>query len=479
MRRVHRCSYRSHLVTYAALAILIIGGITGCKENNDTYAVECSTDNSINTPSFTNKLPILHYNISGYSYGETGRNNKGRHAVVDRLLCEISKRRPMLISLNEACEEQVDYLKRKLEALEVDVASSFVGVQRRQSALGWCKDPYKLTAAGNAILVLGDWRVGRPFTLMVNEKGAIRDSRVLGKPCAALTTDWDCKFERGGACLALQKPVELFACSFHLDKESIRSRPELEAASKHLEKYGSAILVGDMNIRPEELFPAVYDPSAALGGSQGSGSFVEIDQDHIAASGSADLGRPTHGVSGRDPKKFDYAFGTSRNWVPSSDVETIDGGDCYLGRPCSDHVMLYGSFKVPSAKIPEKPPAEPDSPSGGANAYGRDVIGTWVGSYHCRQGLTGLRLSIKAARDGRLRAVFNFHAVPTNPQVPSGSFAMKGAFSGEKLVLKAGRWIKRPHDYLTVDLSGGAPKQGVLSGTIDTDGCSSFLLRRS
>ena len=46
------------------------------------------------------------------------------------------------------------------------------------------------------------------------------------------------------------------------------------------------------------------------------------------------------------------------------------------------------------------------------------LTGTWTGSYICSQGLTGLRLVVRAAPDGTLTGTFSFYALPANPACP-------------------------------------------------------------
>ena len=46
------------------------------------------------------------------------------------------------------------------------------------------------------------------------------------------------------------------------------------------------------------------------------------------------------------------------------------------------------------------------------------LTGTWTGSYICSQGLTGLRLVVRAAPDGTLTGTFSFYALPANPRCP-------------------------------------------------------------
>ena len=91
------------------------------------------------------------------------------------------------------------------------------------------------------------------------------------------------------------------------------------------------------------------------------------------------------------------------------------------------------------------------------------IDGTWKGSYlGCVQGTTALTLIVKSAGQtgNQLAAKFEFHALPSNPGVASGSFTMKGYLFPGVVVLYASKWVKQPSGYLLVDLAGPLPKAG-------------------
>jgi hypothetical protein len=109
-------------------------------------------------------------------------------------------------------------------------------------------------------------------------------------------------------------------------------------------------------------------------------------------------------------------------------------------------------------------------------------VGTWEGAYGCTQGVTGLRLTIEPGPDDTVTAVYEFQAVPENPDVPSGSFAMEGVYQDRTLTLEGVEWIERPQDYLMVDLEF-IPELGIdplrMYGAVDADGlsgCTVFTL---
>ena len=109
------------------------------------------------------------------------------------------------------------------------------------------------------------------------------------------------------------------------------------------------------------------------------------------------------------------------------------------------------------------------------------LSGTWTGTYYCSQGKTGLRLAMQASSAGRINATFNFYAVPSNPGVPSGSYAMTGSYSAKGVVLTPDHWIREPSGYEMVGLNGRfAPgNQNALEGQVTTAGCGTFSVTKS
>lgn len=113
------------------------------------------------------------------------------------------------------------------------------------------------------------------------------------------------------------------------------------------------------------------------------------------------------------------------------------------------------------------------------------VEGEWRGTYRCGQGETGLTLTVTDA-DGALTATFDFYPVASNPDVPEGSFAMRGTRVGTHMDLYGDHWIVQPEDYLMVglsaDVAGGSPK-ALVGPVTDPDGepsdsCATFSVER-
>ncbi len=109
------------------------------------------------------------------------------------------------------------------------------------------------------------------------------------------------------------------------------------------------------------------------------------------------------------------------------------------------------------------------------------LTGTWTGSYICSQGLTGLRLVVRAAPDGTLTGTFSFYALPANPGVPSGEGTITGTYSATRTDIRPGRWIRQPPGYVLVGLIAGPPADNgtLLRGRVSNAGCSTFSVTKS
>lgn len=116
-----------------------------------------------------------------------------------------------------------------------------------------------------------------------------------------------------------------------------------------------------------------------------------------------------------------------------------------------------------------------------AAASATSPVGTWVGTYSCAQGETGLRLSITAGSSSGLDATFAFYPLPDNPGAASGRFTMHGRSTSEGLLLVHDQWVEQPDGYTMVDLVSdpGSSSATVLRGRVRGSGCDTFRLRRS
>jgi outer membrane protein OmpA-like peptidoglycan-associated protein len=110
------------------------------------------------------------------------------------------------------------------------------------------------------------------------------------------------------------------------------------------------------------------------------------------------------------------------------------------------------------------------------------VLGEWVGTYTCAQGLTGLTLTIAEATPTRARALFHFYADSRNPRVPSGCFTMDGAYdpASGQLRLEGRDWLLRPNGYYVVHFDGDIDARGErFSGKVRIRNCGTFDLTRA
>jgi hypothetical protein len=145
-------------------------------------------------------------------------------------------------------------------------------------------------------------------------------------------------------------------------------------------------------------------------------------------------------------------------------------------------VISQAQSNIP-AQVPGEPvgsPPEAASPTEPASASATALVGMWKGHYYCNQGLTRLELTISAgATSDALSAKFAFSADPSNPDVPSGSFAMQGTYVNGRLSLQGDHWIDEPVGYIMVDLTADVgPNDHTINGAVSA-GCSTFSVDRA
>lgn len=105
----------------------------------------------------------------------------------------------------------------------------------------------------------------------------------------------------------------------------------------------------------------------------------------------------------------------------------------------------------------------------------------WEGRYLCAQGSTGLTLTVRPVGGDVVTAIFAFGPTPENPDVPRGSYTMRGTLSaGSHTVhLVPERWLAQPPGYVMVGMTGTFDvARGVMQGSIDHPSCGPFQLRR-
>lgn len=178
------------------------------------------------------------------------------------------------------------------------------------------------------------------------------------------------------------------------------------------------------------------------------------------------------GSGGSSPSSSDY--------TPSYS-STPTASDTAVGASSSDTPYASPSDTYSASGTPSDTPTDTPSDTSSPTDDVADLSGQWDGSYICNQGVTDLALTITQYDDGTAEAVFSFYPDPSNPQVPRGSFAMEGTFSGGVLTLRATHWINQPPDFVAVNLQAtydtSTPDQ--LNGLVYGPNCTTFSTQRS
>lgn len=148
----------------------------------------------------------------------------------------------------------------------------------------------------------------------------------------------------------------------------------------------------------------------------------------------------------------------------------------------TDQTRRIGAFAAVALALALAGPMVAAGPDAGAEPAPGTVLGEWVGTYVCAQGLTGLTLSIAQATPTSAQALFHFYADPRNPKVPTGCFTMDGSYdpASGRLQLRGGDWLLRPGGYRVVSFDGEVDAEGRrFSGKVGgAAGCRLFDLGR-
>lgn len=162
----------------------------------------------------------------------------------------------------------------------------------------------------------------------------------------------------------------------------------------------------------------------------------------------------------------------------------VAGGAWYLigqfGGPDDPDLVVSPSHSASASPTPA--PSPTPSPVTDDLASARAFLnGTWEGTYRCRQGLTGMKLTVFVVDDHEVEATFEFFPVKSNPNVPRGSYVVEGTYTATGFTLQPDHWIKRPGDYIMVGLEASfSPRAGQsIRGEITDSGCSDFSLKKS
>lgn len=116
-------------------------------------------------------------------------------------------------------------------------------------------------------------------------------------------------------------------------------------------------------------------------------------------------------------------------------------------------------------------------------AHAQDVTGDWTGKYICGQGITALHLTIQKVSAGKMiAATFSFGPLPENPDVPTGSYTMRGTYdaASRRVRLTGEKWVDAPDGYIMVPLDGYLSTSGQkISGRVpDAFPCTDFEVWR-
>lgn len=78
-------------------------------------------------------------------------------------------------------------------------------------------------------------------------------------------------------------------------------------------------------------------------------------------------------------------------------------------------------------------------------------------------------------------AVFHFYATVRSPEVPTGTYSMRGSYNKESGEIELGgtAWINRPSGYDMVPLKGRIGNNETFTGRIEFQDCEQFTLRRT
>jgi endonuclease/exonuclease/phosphatase family metal-dependent hydrolase len=313
---------------------------TGTPDGNGSQRV--AIDAVAVAPVATKTIGVLNWNLAGAT------RNDGDPEVVDRLIREIHDRRPDVVSLNEVCENQSDYLREKLDEsgyhMEVDFHATQEGNFTCFNAGDWS------LRAGNAILARGT---------KVRKQTYIFDGDDELREISTVYTG------RGVGCMTVRltdTAADTKACTTHLSQKAEGTRREAQA--RELARvFGPEarrmpfILAGDLNIHTpprSEALGSLYALPA------GSGDFLEVNGERGCLTEpqcvQSQGGEPTHpedplpdnGVD--DDSKLDYIFASQ--WHTSVPIGRSsvnrDVGSCGADdHGCSDHWLFYGEVNLP------------------------------------------------------------------------------------------------------------------------------------
>ena len=114
----------------------------------------------------------------------------------------------------------------------------------------------------------------------------------------------------------------------------------------------------------------------------------------------------------------------------------------------------------------------------------QDLEGTWVGSYFCSLGKTGLRLKISAISetDGTFKGSFEFYPINSNKNcgvIELGKYNFTGIYkSTDDISFQFESWEFKPNGWTYVDKQGGFKGKNKLAGKMLSETCGNFNVKR-
>jgi hypothetical protein len=287
----------------------------------------------------TKTLTMLNWNIAGAT------DNDGDNMVVDRLVTEVLARRPDIITLNEACQGQFDYLTDRLAAVGWQMTGHFVVAEAFNNTCYNDGEDAGQLSVGNAVFVRGTVSREQDFIFDANNK-LIED----GIAVPLLT-------KRAVACVTARFPGtdrDVKVCSTHLERNY---PPNQDAAEQVLElgrvfgpeaRQMPFVLAGDTNIPTQPPDPAM---GPLYGAPLGTGDFWEVEQERdCVSSPTCELAQGGQ-VTYKD-RKLDYVFVSRWHmYIPVGRVVVNrDVGECGEDPdtlPCSDHYFVHSEAVLP------------------------------------------------------------------------------------------------------------------------------------
>ncbi len=110
-----------------------------------------------------------------------------------------------------------------------------------------------------------------------------------------------------------------------------------------------------------------------------------------------------------------------------------------------------------------------------------DLEGTWMGSYTCRQGETGMRMRIQLQTDSSFVGTFEFFPICTNfsSHVEIGKYYFTGKFNSSKSIsFDFNYWILKPDGWTYVNKIGALIDTESLSGKVLDEDCGEFFMKK-